>query len=855
LRTVCFHNEEVQHWGLAISPDGKTIAAAGRTYEWTGVIKVWSLESESPRLMFDINVPGVCALAFSPDGTTLASGSKDGTMCLWNVSSGAQIARLATGFGMVRALAFSPDGQHLTAGYENGNVQTMNAASLETVARLKPHGGPAIQVFYSPDGTKLYSASAWGNDQQLTRVHDLANDPPTVVSELRGFHATDISPDGRWLVGGWGSNIRIWDIEAGKEAWRFPAHVGGIIDIKFTPDGTRVISVSQEERTAIMWDLASRQALIRAPHFYELIGIARSASNNGTWATLSDDGTVKVWELYPRADVDTIREKKRIESMVVMSDGSSVMLGGDFPTKTWDLSAETQHEIPRSVSSMRSATSDGRWLVSIEIVPNKNPLLHVWDLSSNKPARVIPTVDSWVPIAVEISPDGKYLAACGPDLALPVYIWDLSREGTNDLKPSSISFFHPQDGDECYCRHLVFSPDSRWLALAYKYGLVNLYNLQTKQMVPIPTLRSPWSSRVAFSRDGRLLAAGNKLGVTFVFDTNAAKMIATFAGHEGAIAALSFFPDSRTLAVGSLDTIRLWDIPSKQERIALNITSASNPNASIKLKDLAVSSDGKVLLSRQGNGTVRVWKAARVFGSYETKTDEQAVWIPNGAGDTLSHADQAIVHAGLGQWDQAISEIQLAESQGAEWDIIMLRRLILALPPEISFDSADGGPNGVNQLWKHAAAIVLQNQDAELLNGLVWYFALGGTTNQAVADFVVQIAEKAASLAPTDRNIRIAPGIACYRAGNWQAAIEALESSLSIDDKDATSTEAHGTFFLAMAHHQLGHATEARTWYDRAVARTAQHASRDWQLRPFHKEAMELLGPALTAEANAEKRD
>ena len=113
-----------------------------------------------------------------------------------------------------------------------------------------------------------------------------------------------------------------------------------------------------------------------------------------------------------------------------------------------------------------------------------------------------------------------------------------------------------------------------------------------------------------FSGDGKLLAAGNDVGLVHVFDIETTTMIASLAGHEARIAALAFFPDGRTLAVASRNTIRIWDVPSQQERITLTMAPDADVSKPADVEDLAITPDGKILLSRQSDGTVRVWRSA-----------------------------------------------------------------------------------------------------------------------------------------------------------------------------------------------------------------------------------------------------
>ena len=102
----------------------------------------------------------------------------------------------------------------------------------------------------------------------------------------------------------------------------------------------------------------------------------------------------------------------------------------------------------------------------------------------------------------------------------------------------------------------------------------------------------------------------------------------------------------------------------------------------------------------------------------------------------------------------------------------------------------------------------------------------------------VELAKKAVELAPEDGSFWNTLGVAQYRAGHWNAAIEALEKSMEL----RKGGDASDWFFLAMAHWQLGHKDEARKWYDKAVEWMDKNQPKNDELRRFRAEAAELLG-------------
>ncbi|SLM35266.1 nacht and wd40 domain protein, partial [Lasallia pustulata] len=112
----------------------------------------------------------VSAVAFSPAGKQLASGSRDNTVRIWDAATGATLQTLKGHSGPVRAVAFSPDGKQLVSGSEDNTVRIWDAATGATLQTLKGHSGPVRAVAFSPDGKQLVSDS----EDNTVRIWDAA---------------------------------------------------------------------------------------------------------------------------------------------------------------------------------------------------------------------------------------------------------------------------------------------------------------------------------------------------------------------------------------------------------------------------------------------------------------------------------------------------------------------------------------------------------------------------------------------------------------------------------------------------------------------------------------------------------
>ena len=285
----------------------------------------------------------VNSVSFSPDGTRLVSGSRDGRAILWDVETGKQMASLEGHRGAVNAVSFSPDGKTLVSGSRDGRAILWDVETAKHSAALDGHQGAVNAVSFSPDGTRLAAASA--TDVVLWDVETSKQ-----IVKLQGHTgpvlSVSISPGGGLLAsgGGWEDfTVRLWDLTTHREITVLGEHSNPVLSVSFSPDGATVASASTD-RSVILWDVETGEKIgTLNGHRSGVVSLSFLFPYGGMLATGSADRTAVLWDLFTLKEIATFGHTDQIRA-VSLSRGGSILAGGGLDGKIllWDVSDWTR---------------------------------------------------------------------------------------------------------------------------------------------------------------------------------------------------------------------------------------------------------------------------------------------------------------------------------------------------------------------------------------------------------------------------------------------------------------------------------------------------------------------------------
>jgi WD40 repeat protein len=564
-------------YGVALSPDGKLLAAAARN----GSIYVFSTMTSDVRILRGYS-DQTTDVAFSTDGKLLASAGLDGEIRLWDVTTGATKGVLGRHRGAAGGLVFGTRGRLVSVGRLDGELKIWDVVGNKLVRTLTVGDG-AHGAAWSPDGATIYASC---RDKLVRRWNaETGDELPALQGNEDAVRAVAVSPDGA-LVASAGADrtVRQWRSATGELVATLQGHGERVADVSFSADGKRLASASYDGTTRL-WDPATARLARVLPAHEGGVAAARFATQGTLLASGGFDKAVQLWDIARSGTGGPSTTASATVSGVAFStDGASVAsASGDGKVRVWDTkSGELTTELAAHQGAVEAVAfaADGT-----SASAGLDRSVRLWQPTSRTPSRVLLGHEQGV-YGVDIAPDGL-VANGGGDKTVRLWKGD---------KTSRLLTGHTEG-----VYRVRFSPDAKRLASTSVDGTTRLWNVATGGSERVLPSGGDRTYGLAFFPDGKRVATGGFDGSVRFWDTLTGSE-ELFVKHPGRVYEIAFDAAGERLATSCSDGVaRVYDVSSRKP---LELRGHRG-----EVNTVAFAPSGELLVTSGDDGIVRLWDA------------------------------------------------------------------------------------------------------------------------------------------------------------------------------------------------------------------------------------------------------
>ncbi|MCB8980699.1 MAG: hypothetical protein H6657_25085 [Ardenticatenaceae bacterium] len=598
------HTDEIH--GVAFSLDGTKLATAS----FDGSIKIWELPTNRLLMTLVGHTERVGSVAFSPQGDRIASAGYDYTIRVWDIDTGKETLRLPTtstySFSAITRITFSHDGNRIAATGRNMPPKVWNSYSGELLLDISSN---SRDIAFSPDNSQL-AISGFMLDAASGEI-------------LFDFNGASVafSPDGFLLATGNSTGyINIFNANTGEEVGNIHGHIDDIVKLAFTHNG-QYLATASWDGTVKLWDIASKQ----------LITIYHNGDNEIT-------------------DPISAHGSDQINDIAIHPDDNQIAIGANR-IQLWNFSAE--------------------------------PLIPVYSGHDERIQKIV------------ISPEGDRFYTLGTSSGL-LYAWDMASGDVLYTLAGGRNFSLSPDGtllaisyinETCEIREAFSGEKLTEFSIAYKdpTEVLTVRNESETDEYPYkPILSKPQLGgaprEIFFSSDSTKIISLAGGQVATVFDINSGDAILTFPKNSGTLLKAAYSLDGSRLVTAQNNTFSVWDPALGKELLSMPLSENLSP--------VIMSPRGSLILMKGEENYVEVW---------DTETGQKISSITANVDYYYTGANYAAF-----SYDDALLIIKDLNGETKIWDVATGEELHTLLSYSGSYEGISFSPSGKRMISIHS---------------------------------------------------------------------------------------------------------------------------------------------------------
>jgi len=573
------------------SPDGKTIATGSDDL----TVKLW--DSQSGKLLHSLegHKEKITKIEFSPDGKKIVSGSWDNTAKIWEVISGKLLLTIKHKY-WASDVHFSADGNRVLTASNDNIVRMWNATDGKLIFETEGHKGGVNNVSFSPDGTTFLSASA----DMTAKVWNA--ETGKLVFDLKG-HKKNVnmaaySPDGEKIATASEDNTaKIWDAGTGQLLYTLAGNKLGVSTARFSPDNKKLVISPRDNYAPTVWDVTTGKLLFTLKGHTSDVGNVAFSPDGEKIISVSYDKTIRIWNAASgKQEQVLIGHINAVTDFSYSPAGKQIVTASaDFTAKTWSIN---DYKLLNSFEGFTKQvigaefSPDGRTILTA----TDGAYIRTWEAATGKLLHFFSGGEGTLNGA-NFTKDGKNILITSCNVA---QLWDAQK---GELSKNF-------SGNNSCVISAEVSPDKKnVLATLFWNDTPKVWDIQSEKVLfYLKGHTSKYGANIAkYSPDGTKILTASTGPVSDlsakIWDAATGKVIFTLKGHAFEIRVAEFFPDGKKIFTAAADnTAKVWDVATGS--LLYDVEGYTQYPNSIKF-----SPDSKLILMASGDNIARTWDA------------------------------------------------------------------------------------------------------------------------------------------------------------------------------------------------------------------------------------------------------